>query len=202
MGKLVVFEAITLDGVMQAPARPDEDRRGGFGYGGWAAPYMDEVLGRVAAKGMAGEGVLLLGRQTYEDFYSVWPGRGDNPYTEKLNNTTKYVASRTLKEPLPWMNSQLLKGNVAEAVAALKAQQDVGVLGSGELVQTLMQHNLVDQYQLEIFPLTLGTGRRLFAGGTIYARLRLVDSPMSTSGVLIATYEPVEPPGGEAGAPA
>jgi dihydrofolate reductase len=195
MSKLIVFEGVTLDGVMQAPARPDEDRRGGFEYGGWAAPYMDEVAGRVAAQNMAGTGgALLLGRRTYENFYSVWPKRGDNPYTDKLNKSLKYVASRTLQEPLPWMNSRLLDGNVPEAVAALKAQLDgdIAVLGSGDLVQTLMKHNLVDRYMLSIYPLTLGTGRRLFADGTIYATLRLVDVVPTTTGVLIATYEPAK----------
>ncbi len=195
MSKLIVFEGVTLDGVMQAPARPDEDRRDGFEYGGWAVPYQDQVSARVAAESMAGTGgALLLGRRTYENFYSVWPKRGDNPYTEKLNNSQKYVASHTLQEPLPWMNSQLLKGDVAEAVAALKAQQDgdIAVLGSGELVQTLMQHNLVDRYVLSIYPLTLGKGRRLFADGTTYARLRLVDVKPTTTGVLIATYEPAK----------
>ncbi len=195
MNKLIVWEGVTLDGVMQAPARPDEDPRDGFQYGGWAVPYVDEVAGRVAAESMAGTGgALLLGRRTYEDFYSVWPKRSDNPYTEKLNNTLKYVASRTLREPLPWMNSRLLHGDVAEAVAALKAQLDgdIAVLGSGELVQTLMQHDLIDRYVLSIYPLTLGQGRRLFAGGTTYARLRLVDCKPTTTGVLIATYEPAK----------
>jgi dihydrofolate reductase len=195
MHRLIVWEGMTLDGVMQAPARPDEDRRGGFEYGGWALPYPDDVSNRAAAQSMAGTGgALLLGRRTYEDFYSVWPNRGDNPFTEKLNNTLKYVVSRTLREPLPWMNSRLLGGDLAEAVAGLKAQLDgdIAVLGSGELVQTLMQHNLIDQYVLSIFPLTLGKGRRLFADGTTYAKLRLVDVKPTTTGVLIATYEPAE----------
>ncbi len=195
MSKLIVVENVTLDGVMQAPARRDEDPRDGFQFGSWAVPYMDEVAARVAAQSMAGTGgALLLGRRTYEDFYSVLPKRGDNPYTVKLNNTLKYVASRTLREPLPWMNSRLLAGDIAEAVAALKAQADgdIAVLGSGELVQTLMQHNLIDQYALSIFPLTLGKGRRLFADGTTYARLHLVDVKPTTTGAMIATYEPAK----------
>jgi dihydrofolate reductase len=199
MSQIVVFENLTLDGVMQAPARPDEDSREGFAHGGWALPYVDEVMGRVAAEGMAGTGgAILLGRRTYEDFYHVWPGRTDNPFTEKLNNTLKYVASRTLQEPLPWMNSQLIKGDVAAAVAALRAQPggDIVVLGSGALVQTLMQHNLIDRYVLQIHPLTLGTGHRLFGDGTIYATLRLVSALPTTTGVLIATYEPVRAVGG------
>jgi dihydrofolate reductase len=195
LSKLIVFENVTLDGVMQAPARPDEDQREGFEYGGWAVPYTDEVSARVAAQNMAGTGgALLLGRRTYEDFYHVWPSRGDNPYTEKLNNTLKYVASRTLRGPLPWMNSRLLQGDVAEAVAALKARQDgdIAVLGSGELAQTLMQHDLIDRYVLSIYPLTLGKGRRFFSDGTLYARLRLIDVKPTTTGVLIATYEPAK----------
>jgi dihydrofolate reductase len=200
MSKIIVWEGVTLDGVMQAPARPDEDRRGGFPYGGWAVPYMDEVIGRFQARGMSGtSGALLLGRRTYEDFYQVWPARADaNPYTAVLNKTLKYVASRTLREPLPWVNSQLLKGDVAEAVAGLRAHPggDIVVLGSGELVQTLMQHHLVDRYVLSIFPLTLGTGRKLFDDGAAYATLRLVESQTSTSGVLLTIYEPVEPVAG------
>jgi dihydrofolate reductase len=155
MGKIVVFESVTLDGVMQAPARPDEDRREGFAYGGWATPYADETMGRMAGGGMPNIGALLLGRRTYEDFYAVWPNRTDNPFTPALNNAQKYVASTTLKEPLPWVNSTLLKGDVPAAVAELKAQlgKDILVLGSGELVQTLRKHNLVDQYVLLIHPL-------------------------------------------------
>jgi dihydrofolate reductase len=138
MSKLVVFTNVTLDGVMQAPARPDEDRRGGFSHGGWGMSYADPLMweGRLG-KG----GALLLGRRTYEDFYAVWPNRPDNPFTEVLNQTEKYVASRALTEPLPWSNSTLLKGNLAETVADLKGQpdNDLMVLGSGELVQTLMR---------------------------------------------------------------
>jgi len=195
MSKIVVFNSLTLDGVMQAPARPDEDVRGGFPYGGWATPYPDPEMGRAAGESMATAGGLLLGRRTYEDLYSVWPNRtDDNPYTEVLNNAQKYVASRTLKEPLPWMNSTLLKGDVPEAVSALKAQQDkdLVILGSGELIQTLMQHQLIDQYVLLIHPLILGTGRRLFGEQSAYSTLRLVDTKTTPHGVLIATYQPAK----------
>jgi len=195
MRKIVVFNSLTLDGVMQAPARPDEDVRGGFPYGGWATPYPDPEMGRAAGESMATAGGLLLGRRTYEDLYSVWPNRtDDNPYTEVLNNAQKYVASRTLKEPLPWMNSTLLKGDVPEAVSALKAQQDkdLVILGSGELIQTLMQHQLIDQYVLLIHPLILGTGRRLFGEQSAYSTLRLVDTKTTPHGVLIATYQPAK----------
>ena len=167
MGKVVVFTSLTLDGVMQAPGRPDEDRRGGFDRGGWAQPYNDPVMGRVAAEGMAKEGSLLLGRRTYEDFFSFWPEQPDNPFTEALDNTRKYVASTSMEEPLPWRNSTLLKGDAAEAVAELKRQsdEDLTVLGSGELVQSLRRRDLIDEYMLLIHPLVLGTGRKLFPDG-------------------------------------
>ena len=194
MSKVVVFTSLTLDGVMQAPGRPDEDRRGGFEHGGWATPYADSVLAGVAGQGMANTGGLLLGRRTYEDFYGYWPNQTDNPYTEVLNNTQKYVASTTLKEPLAWDNSSLLEGDVPEAVARLKAQagKDLVVLGSGELAQTLMKHNLVDEFVLLIHPLVLGGGRRLFRDGNPTATLRLVDSKTTTTGVVIATYAPTD----------
>jgi dihydrofolate reductase len=194
MSKIIVFNSLTLDGVMQAPARPDEDVRGDFPYGGWATPYSDPEMGRAAAESGATAGGLLLGRRTYEDFYQIWPNRTDNPYTEVLNNSQKYVASRTLKEPLPWMNSTLLKGNVPEAVATLKAQQDkdLVILGSGELIQTLMQHQLIDQYVLLIHPLVLGTGQRLFRERNAYSTLRLVDTKTTPKGVVIATYQPAK----------
>jgi len=189
--RIVVFVSVTLDGVMQAPGRPDEDTRGGFAHGGWAAPYGDELMGRQASEGMATTGGILLGRRTYEDFYGFWPKKPDNPFTEALNNLQKYVVSRTLKEPLPWANSTLLRGDPAEAVAGLKEQpgKDVVVLGSGELVRTLMEHDLVDQYVLLIHPLMLGSGQRLFPEGNPPTPLRLTDSTTNTKGVIIATYE-------------
>ncbi|HEV2013189.1 MAG TPA: dihydrofolate reductase family protein [Candidatus Dormibacteraeota bacterium] len=198
MSKVVAFMSLTLDGVIQAPGRPDEDRRGGFEHGGWATPYADSVLGSVVGESMAYTGALLFGRRTYEDFYAVWPNRTDNPFTAVLNNTQKYVASTTLKEPLPWSNSTLLKGDAAEAVARLKAQaaKDLVVLGSAALLQTLMRRNLVDEYVLLIHPLVLGTGRRLFTDGGSFA-LRLVNTKMTTTGVVIATYQPTEPTTGE-----
>ncbi len=191
MSKIVVFNSITLDGVMQAPARPDEDTRGGFEYGGWAVPYADPATFRAFQESSTTTGGLLLGRRTYENFYSVWPNRTDNPFTEVLNNAPKYVASRTLKEPLPWMNSILLKGDVVNAVAELKAQpvKDLVILGSGELIRTLMEHNLIDTYILFIHPLVLGSGRRLFPEG-VFTTLQLVDVKPSSTGVIIATYQP------------
>jgi dihydrofolate reductase len=138
---------------------------------------------------------LLFGRRTYEDFYAVWPKRTDNPFTEVLNNAQKYVASTTLEEPLLWSNSTLLKGDAAAAVATLKNQpgKDLVVLGSGELVQSLMRRNLVDEYVLSIHPLVLGSGRRLFLDGSPFAALRLVETKTTTTGVVIATYQPAEP---------
>jgi len=192
MRKVVVNVNLTLDGVMQAPGRPDEDSRGGFAHGGWAVPYFDPVMAARAAEGMAQAPDLLFGRRTYEDFYTVWPNRTDNPFTEVLNNSRKYVASTTLKGPLPWINSALLKGDAATAVAALKQQpgKDLLVLGSGVLVQSLMRGNLVDEYTLSIHPLVLGSGRRLFPDSGPYAALRLVDTKTTTTGVVIATFRP------------
>jgi len=195
MSKIIVFNNITLDGVMQAPGRPDEDPRGGFQHGGWAVPYADQVMGEEVQESMANTGGLLFGRRTYEDFYKVWPDRTDNPFTEVLNNSLKYVASTTLKEPLPWMNSRLLEGDAAQAVAKLRQQpgKDLVILGSGVLIQSLMRHNLIDEYVLQIHPLVLGSGRRLFADGGAFAVLRLVNTKTTTTGVVIATYQPAEP---------
>jgi dihydrofolate reductase len=192
MRKIIVFMNLTLDGVMQAPGRADEDVRGDFAHGGWALPYADPVMGRVAGESVATTGAIVLGRRTYEDFYSVWPNRKDNPFTEVLNNTLKYVASTALKEPLPWMNSELLEGDAAAAVARLKEQpgKDMVVLGSGVLVESLMRSNLVDEFVLQIHPLVLGSGRRLFNESASATPLRLVDSKTTTKGVVIATYQP------------
>ena len=197
MSKIVVVEHLSLDGVMQAPGRVDEDIRGGFKHGGWTLPYNDATKGRMMAGGMAEAGPLLFGRTTYEDFFRVWPKRKDNPFTEVLDNAQKYVASTTLTEPLPWQNSTLLKGDAVDAVAQLKAQSDknIVVLGSGELVRSLMRRNLVDEYVLVIHPLVLGSGRRLFADDGASAALRLVDAQTRTTGVVIATYRQAEQTG-------
>jgi dihydrofolate reductase len=199
MGRLVVNENVTLDGVMQSPADPNEDRRDGFERGGWAPPYFDQVMGDAAAEGMAKDGAMLFGRRTFEQFASFWPTQpDDNPFAAVLNNRRKYVASRTLEEPLAWRNSTLLQGDAMEAVAELKKQpeDDLVVLGSGELVRSLMQANLVDEYVLLIHPLVLGSGRRLFVDDGPSESLRLVDTKTTTTGVVIATYQPVEPRGG------
>ena len=195
MRRIVVNNSVTLDGVMQAPGRPDEDRRGGFEHGGWAAPYFDSVMAEAAGEGMASATALLFGRRTYEDFASVWPTMpGDNPFTTVINESQKLVASRTLKAPLSWKNSTLLEGDAAEAIARLRQEPgpDLVILGSGELIQSLMLHDLIDEFRLLIHPLVLGSGRRLFVDGGALARFRLVDTKTSTTGVVIATYRAAE----------
>jgi dihydrofolate reductase len=191
MSRVVVINHLTLDGVMQAPGRPDEDIRGGFELGGWAGPNIDEVVNAAMGARMPRSGGLLLGRRSYEDMLGYWNTQ-DSPFKDILNSAPKYVASRTLREPLPWPNTTLLSGDVAEAVAELRRQpgKDLNVMGSGELIQTLMRHGLIDEYLLLTHPLVLGSGRRLFPDGTPETSLRLVDSTVSTTGVLIATYEP------------
>jgi dihydrofolate reductase len=188
MRKVTAVESITLDGVMQAPGGADEDTRGGFTYGGWATAYPDDVMFAEMSKGF-GTGDLLFGRRTYEQFYSYWPHQ-DGPFTDVLNETTKYVASRTGAEPLPWQNSVSLPGDAARTVAELKRQPggDLGVLGSGDLLRTLRRADLVDEYVLLIHPLTLGSGSRLFDDDT-FTTLRLIDSMPTTTGVIIARYE-------------
>ncbi|HWG99978.1 MAG TPA: dihydrofolate reductase family protein [Pilimelia sp.] len=192
MGRLVVVENVTLDGVMQAPGGADEDTRGGFPHGGWARPYADPVMAQTMGRGMGADGALLFGRRTYEQFHGFWAGQTDgNPYTEVLNRKHKYVASRSLAEPLPWPNSSLLRGETAAAVAALKCDVDgdLVVLGSGALVRSLMRAGLVDVYTLPIHPLTLGTGAKLFPDGVgESAPLELVEAVPTTTGVVIATY--------------
>jgi dihydrofolate reductase len=191
MGKIVVTNHVSLDGVMQSPAGADEDTRGGFEHGGWAIPGNDEVMGREMGKGMAKGGPLLLGRRTYEHFFSYWPHQHGNPIKDVLDNAHKYVVSSTLTEPLPWQNSTLVSGDVPEEVARIKQaeEKDIGVLGSGDLLQTLMAQDLVDTYVLLIHPLVLGAGRRLFRDGGTFAKLTLADSVTTTTGVTIATYE-------------
>lgn len=192
MPRIIAFIHLTLDGVMQAPARPDEDTRGGFRRGGWANGYDDPVMARAVGESMGTTGAILLGRRTYEDFYNVWPKRTDNPFTPVLNNTLKYVASRTLTEPLPWMNSKLLRGSAEDSAATLREQpgKDIVILGSGELVQSLLRRNLVDELMLTIHPIVLGSGRRLFADDGTFTKLKLEQATPTTKGVVITRYRP------------
>jgi dihydrofolate reductase len=189
MSRLVITNNLTLDGVMQSPSHPDEDRRGGFEHGGWAPPYADEAMAGFMAKGIDKGGSMLFGRRTYEQFASYWPHQpDDNPYAAVLNNREKHVVSTTLSDPLPWANSTLLKA--VEEVAALKEQPggDIVVLGSGDLIGSLMRDDLIDEYVLSIHPLVLGSGRRLFPEGSPFTKLRLVDSVTTTTGVVIGTF--------------
>lgn len=191
MGKVIVANHITLDGVMQSPARPDEDTRGGFTRGGWARPTSDPEFPRLMGKGMGQVGGYLFGRRTYEDFYTVWGNRSDNFFSEAFNSTPKYVASTVLQEPLPWRSSTLLAGDTGDAVTQLKEQSEGNLIifGSGELIRSLMRRDLVDRFVLLIHPLILGSGRRLFADNGVYAGLRLVEAVPTTSGVIVATYD-------------
>jgi dihydrofolate reductase len=190
VAKVGVFNHVTLDGVVQAPGRAEEDTRGGFERGGWASARMDEVMGRVMSQDMNKGGALLLGRRTYEDFYEYWPKQPDNPISRRLDNVRKYVASRTLTEPLPWSNSLLLGGDAVDTIAKLKADSDhdLTILGSGELIGSLIAADLIDSYVLMIHPLVLGSGRRLWPEGA-HVPLRLTGSVTTTTGVVIATYE-------------
>jgi dihydrofolate reductase len=191
MRKLVVTTFLTLDGVMQAPGGPDEDRDGGFELGGWSVGYWDEMMGRVAEEIHLEAGEVLFGRRSYELLAGYWPKVGDDdPMAAKLNAVRKHVASRSI-EKLEWQNSTLLEGDVAQAVARLKSE-DGGpllVIGSSKLIQTLLRHDLVDTFKVWTFPVVVGEGKRLFGDGTIPAGLRLADIQTSTTGVTIATYE-------------
>jgi dihydrofolate reductase len=193
MPRIVVSEFLTLDGVMQAPGDPDEDRSGGFDHGGWQLAYFDDIFGSTLMEAFAASGGMLLGRRTYEGFAAHWPNQpADDPLAGTMNGMQKYVVSTTLAEPLAWQNSTLIKADVPGEVAKLKegSGKDIQVIGSGELVQTLIQHDLVDAYRLMVHPLVVGKGKRLFRDDTALTKLRLVDSKPTTTGVLILTYEP------------
>ena len=189
MRKLTVNTFLTLDGVMQAPGGPDEDRSGGFTHGGWSAGYWDEMMGKVIDGYMTPPFELLLGRRTYEIFAGYWPTSKEEP-AERLNTARKHVASKTLKS-VAWHNSTLIEGDVADYVRSLKKRDgpEIQVHGSGDLIQTLLKHDLIDELQLWTFPVLLGTGKRLFASGTVPAGLRAADTKTSTTGVVIARYE-------------
>jgi dihydrofolate reductase len=191
MRKLVVNTFLTLDGVMQAPGGPEEDSAGGFDYGGWSVNYWDEIMGELMGRVMGKPFDLVLGRKTYEIFAAYWPHATEEQGAKPLNDAKKYVASRTL-ESLEWANSVLIEGDVAEGVAALKNEDgpELQVHGSANLIQTLLSHQLIDQFNLWTFPVVVGQGKRLFEDGTVPSGLRLVDSTVSTTGVLIGTYVP------------
>jgi dihydrofolate reductase len=191
MGQVVVLTNLSLDGVMQAPGHADEDSRGGFAHGGWATPF-SAMQQPEAAAAFANMGALLFGRVTYQRFAAFWPTQTDNPFTVFLNNIPKYVASTTLKEPLPWSNSTLLNRDTSKTLKKLKAAQDKDfvVFGSGVLVQSLMRESLVDKFVLLIHPLVLGSGRRLFPPDGAFAALTLRDAETTANGLVIATYTP------------
>jgi dihydrofolate reductase len=192
MRKLTVSEFVSLDGVMQAPGGADEDTEGGFRHGGWQMGYFDDVAGERIGASMAQTGAFLLGRRTYEIFASYWPTQSDDdPFAKILNGLPKYVASTTLGEPLAWQNSTLLQGDVAKAVAELKEGEggNIVVLGSGGLVQTLYENDLVDEYSLMIHPIVLGSGKKLFRE-VPRKPLKLADSVTTSTGVVMATYVP------------
>ena len=188
MRELTVNTFVTLDGVMQAPGGPEEDPSGGFEHGGWSFGYWDEAMGGWMDEAMSQPYDLLLGRRTYEIFAAYWPHQ-DGATAESLNSARKYVASRTL-DSVEWNNSTLLEGDAADAVAGLKEDggPEVLVMGSSDLIQTLLAKDLVDELRVWIFPVVLGRGKRLFGDGTIPAGLEVVDSKTSTTGVLVATY--------------
>jgi dihydrofolate reductase len=191
MGRLVVTEFVTLDGVAQAPGQPDEDREGGFVHGGWQAPLLDHETGEAMFEQARTMDALLLGRRTYEIFAAYWPTAPDEvPFTGLLNAVPKYVASRTLTGPLGWEGASLVEGELAAGVAALTQRHDeVHVIGSLDLVQSLLSRGLVDRLNLWVYPVLLGTGKRAFGGGTVPAALRLTDSRTYPTGTVQLTYE-------------
>ena len=194
MRKIIALSFITLDGVIQAPGGPEEDTSGDFEYGGWTVPYFeeDDLLGQVMDEQTGHPFDLLLGRKTYDIFAGYWPHQDESatPFARKFNKARKYVASRSPIE-LDWNNSVLLQGDIAEEIKKLKAQDgpELQVYGSGDFIQTLLKSDLVDELWLKIFPVTLGTGKRLFAEGAIPAAFKITDSKVSPKGVVIANFE-------------
>jgi dihydrofolate reductase len=191
MRKLIASTFLTLDGIMHAPGGPEEDDSGRFAYGGWSVNYWDDQMSEVMGKAMSRPFDLVLGRRTYDIFAAYWPHAPEEAGAKPLNDATKYVASRS-HPALEWSKSVLIEGDAAEGIAELKKEDgpELQVHGSGNLIQTLMRHNLVDQYRLWVFPVVIGSGKRLFSEGTIPSGLKLLDSKVSTTGVVIGTYEP------------
>ena len=196
MRKLIADEWLTLDGVIQAHGQADEDTTGGFQHGGWHVGYFDDLAQRWVVDSVVNAGGFVLGRRTYEIFAAHWPNASEEEQVlaEPLNIKPKYVASRTLTEPLAWQHSTVLQGDVAQAVAALKQEdgEDLHLIGSSELVQTLVEHDLVDEFRVMIDPVVVGGGKRLFRDDGVRRALRLVDSRVTSTGVIIATYAPAE----------
>ena len=191
MRKLIVNTFLTLDGVMQAPGGPEEDPSGGFAFGGWSVNYWDDHMGQLMGEVMGKPFDLVLGRKTYDIFAAHWPHASEEEGAKPLNDATKYVASRTPRS-LEWANSVFIEGDVSEGIRKLKEGDgpELQVHGSGDLIQTLLRDNLIDLFRLWIFPVVVGPGKRLFSDGTVPAGLKLVDSAVSTTGVMIGTYEP------------
>ena len=191
MRKLVVNTFITLDGIIQAPGGPEEDPTGGFKYGGWSVNYWDEMMGQIMGNFMSKPFDLLLGRKTYEIFAAHWPDNKDDPTADLLNEAKKYVVSKSLNKT-EWNNSFLIKDHVASEIRKLKDKNgpEIQVHGSGNLIQTLIKENLVDEFRLWIFPVLIGKGKRLFGEGTYASNLKLTDTKSSTTGVIISTYVP------------
>jgi dihydrofolate reductase len=191
MRELLVTTFLTLDGVMQAPGGPGEDESGGFAHGGWSVNYWDDLMGQVMDEATSKPFAMVLGRRTYDIMAAFWPTAPEETGSKTWNDATKYVASRGRPE-LTWSNSVLIEGDAAEGLAKLKEEDgpELQVHGSANLIQSLMRHNLVDRYRLWVFPVVVGSGKRLFEEGAIPAGLKLVDSKVSTTGVHIGTYEP------------
>ena len=191
MRRLIVQTFVTLDGIMQAPGGPREDDEGGFAYGGWSVNYWDELMGQVMGEATSGPFAMVLGRRTYDVMAAYWPTAPEETGAKVFNDATKYVASRG-HPALEWSNSVPIEGDAAEGIRALKQEDgpELQVHGSANLIQTLLRHNLVDQFRLWIFPVVVGSGKRLFGDGAIPSALKLVDSKLSTTGVFMGTYQP------------
>ena len=194
MRTIIAITQVTVDGVMQAPGGPEEDRSNGFAHGGWAMLFGDEVMHQVIGETIAGEFDMLLGRRTYETFASYWPKQGDNPIAKAFNKATKYVVTRTL-DRLDWKTSRRLGGEVVDEIRRLKASEGpvLHLWGSSQLLQTLIAADLIDEYRLWVAPVVLGEGKRLFEKGVPPRRLSLVATRSTPSGVLITTYRPAGP---------
>jgi dihydrofolate reductase len=192
MRKLIVQTFLTLDGVMQAPGGPGEDDDGGFAYGGWSVNYWDDQMGQVMGEATSWPFAMVLGRRTFDIMAAYWPTAPEEEGAKVFNDATKYVASRARPNLEAWSNSVLIEGDAADGLAALKAEDgpELQVHGSANLIQTLLRHNLVDEFRLWVFPVVLGSGKRLFADGTVPSGLRLTDSKVSSTGVVMGTWQP------------